>query len=259
MPPHPGRRMVPYFLSAARLLALLLAGLGEPLLLAAGRGVLYPVWAESFVRMPGTARRSRRPPPPSARWSPGSDRGVHPVLGHPDPPADTVTYVTIWGDVNGNNNGGRPSVVDASDGRVRGQRVLPLRRNRSHDVDQRVVGELDALNAGRLLPSEGCDAPTALGDTARRVLSRCPSVIGEYLRLTRRSPSGIITSSSAARPEFDHDWVHYIPCGGTQRQPLHVDMQRRTQTTPRSTSSSSGSPTTWHPAKAAALSSPAAI
>jgi hypothetical protein len=90
------------------------------------------------------------------------------------------------------------------------------------DINKRAVSELEQLNAGRLLPSDDLDAmrPPHSGTT----LDDCypePSVIGEYLCLPEIR--GIITSLVGAAPEFDHDWVHYIPSGGTQRQPLHVD------------------------------------
>jgi hypothetical protein len=90
------------------------------------------------------------------------------------------------------------------------------------DINERAVTELEQLNAGRLLPSDDLAAmrPPHSGTT----LDECypePSVIGEYLRLPEIR--GIITSLVGAAPEFDHDWVHYIPSGGTHRQPLHVD------------------------------------
>lgn len=90
------------------------------------------------------------------------------------------------------------------------------------DINERALEELQALNAGRLLPSTDLDAmrPPHSGTP----LDDCypaPSVIGEYLRLPQIR--GIIESLVGAAPEFDHDWVHYIPSGGTYLQPLHVD------------------------------------
>ncbi|WP_395152034.1 phytanoyl-CoA dioxygenase family protein [Ilumatobacter sp.] len=90
------------------------------------------------------------------------------------------------------------------------------------DINQRAIAELEALNAGRLLPSDDLDAmrPPHSGTP----LDDCypePSVIGEYLRLPQIR--GIIESLVGRSPEFDHDWVHYIPSGGTFNQPLHVD------------------------------------
>jgi hypothetical protein len=91
-----------------------------------------------------------------------------------------------------------------------------------HDINERAIAELAALNAGRLLPSDNLDAmrPPHSGTS----LDECypePSVIGEYLRLPQIR--GIIESLLGRSPEFDHDWVHYIPSGGTFNQPLHVD------------------------------------
>ncbi len=90
------------------------------------------------------------------------------------------------------------------------------------DINERAIAELEQLNAGRLLPSTDLDAmrPPESGTT----LDDCypePSVIGEYLRLP--VIRGIINSLVGEAPEFDHDWVHYIPSGGQHRQPLHVD------------------------------------
>ncbi len=90
------------------------------------------------------------------------------------------------------------------------------------DLNERAVAELAALNAGRLLPSDDLDAmrPPHSGTT----LDDCypePSAIGEYLRLP--AIRGIINSLVGTAPEFDHDWVHYIPSGSTHRQALHVD------------------------------------
>lgn len=91
-----------------------------------------------------------------------------------------------------------------------------------HDINERAIAELGVLNAGRLLPSDDLDSmrPPHSGTS----LDECypePSVIGEYLRLPQIR--GIIESLVGRSPEFDHDWVHYIPAGGTFNQPLHVD------------------------------------
>jgi|TARA_R110002110_G_scaffold85249_2_gene221565 hypothetical protein len=90
------------------------------------------------------------------------------------------------------------------------------------DINERAIAELGVLNAGRLLPSDDLDAmrPPHSGTS----LDECypePSVIGEYLRLPQIR--GIIESLVGRSPEFDHDWVHHIPAGGTFNQPLHVD------------------------------------
>ena len=91
------------------------------------------------------------------------------------------------------------------------------------DINERAIAELGQLNSERLLPArEYPDAmrPPESGAT----LDDCypaPSVIGEYLRLPEIR--GIISSLVGAAPEFDHDWVHFIPSGGRDRQPLHVD------------------------------------
>jgi len=86
------------------------------------------------------------------------------------------------------------------------------------DINDRAVDEMAQLNAERLLP-DGMKPPHSLTP-----LDECypaPSAIGEYLRLPQIR--GIIDSLVGPRPSFDHDWVHYIPGGGTYLQPLHVD------------------------------------
>lgn len=90
------------------------------------------------------------------------------------------------------------------------------------ELNQRALVELERLNAERLRPAAELDAlrPPASGTP----LDACypePSVIGEFLRLP--FVRGIITSLVGAAPEFDHDWVHHIPAGGSYVQPLHAD------------------------------------
>ena len=91
------------------------------------------------------------------------------------------------------------------------------------DINERAVDEMSRLNAERLLPSDR--HPDAMrppeSGTSLDDCYPAPSVIGEYLRLPQIR--GIITSLVGASPEFDHDWVHHIPSGGTHVQPLHVD------------------------------------
>ncbi len=86
------------------------------------------------------------------------------------------------------------------------------------DINERAIAEIGRLNAERLLP-DGMKPPHSLTP-----LDDCypgPSAIGEYLRLPQIR--GIIESLVGADPVFDHDWVHYIPGGGSYVQPLHVD------------------------------------
>jgi hypothetical protein len=86
------------------------------------------------------------------------------------------------------------------------------------DINERAIAEIGRLNAERLLP-DGMKPPHSLTP-----LDDCypePSAIGEYLRLPQIR--GIIESLVGTDPVFDHDWVHYIPGGGSYVQPLHVD------------------------------------
>lgn len=86
------------------------------------------------------------------------------------------------------------------------------------DINERAVAEMAQLNAERLLP-DGMKPPHSLTP-----LDECyplPSAIGEYLRLPQIR--GIIGSLVGASAVFDHDWVHFIPSGGSYVQPLHVD------------------------------------
>jgi hypothetical protein len=86
------------------------------------------------------------------------------------------------------------------------------------EINARAVEEIDRLNAERLLP-EGMKPPHSL--TPLDACYPAPSAIGDFLRLPRIR--GIIESLVGAHPSFDHDWVHYIPSGGSYVQPLHVD------------------------------------
>lgn len=86
------------------------------------------------------------------------------------------------------------------------------------DINVRAIDELAQLNAERLLP-DGMKPPHSTTP-----LDECyplPSAIGEYLRLP--AVRGIVESLVGRRPRFDHDWVHFIPSGGSYLQPLHVD------------------------------------
>jgi hypothetical protein len=91
------------------------------------------------------------------------------------------------------------------------------------ELNARAIHELEALNSGRLLPEDAYPEamkPPHSGTT----LDDCyplPSAIGEYLRLPQIR--GIIESLVGSHPQYDHDWVHYIPGGGRYVQPLHVD------------------------------------
>jgi hypothetical protein len=91
------------------------------------------------------------------------------------------------------------------------------------ELNERAIVEMEQLNAERLLPSN--THPDAMRPPhSGTPLDECyppPSAIGEYLRLP--AVRGIIESLVGAHPEFDHDWVHHIPAGGTYLQPLHAD------------------------------------
>lgn len=91
------------------------------------------------------------------------------------------------------------------------------------DLNSRAIEELEALNNGRLLPEN--THPDALKPPhSGTTLDDCyppPSAIGEYLRLPQIR--GIIESLVGTNPQFDHDWVHFIPAGSSYVQPLHVD------------------------------------
>jgi len=86
------------------------------------------------------------------------------------------------------------------------------------ELNAAAIGELRQLNAERLLPT-GMKPPHS--GTPFAECYEAPSIIGEYLRLPRIR--GIIQSLVGSAPVFDHDWVHHIPAGGTDIQPLHVD------------------------------------
>lgn len=86
------------------------------------------------------------------------------------------------------------------------------------DINARAIDEMRQLNAERLLPT-GMKPPHTM--TPLDECYEAPSAIGEYLRLPQ--VRGIIESFVGRAPRFDHDWVHYIPSGGTYLQPLHVD------------------------------------
>ncbi len=86
------------------------------------------------------------------------------------------------------------------------------------EINGRAIEELGRLHTERMQP-DGMKPPHSLTP-----LERCyppPSAIGDYLRLPQ--VRGIIESLVGSDPVFDHDWVHHIPAGGAETQPLHVD------------------------------------
>ena len=112
----------------------------------------------------------------------------------------------------------RPPAVHVPDGRVRRQRVSPLRRDRPGDINERAIDEIGQLNAERFASRR--HEAAALADPTRRLLPRTVS----DRRVPPASPDP--RDHRVARrtdPDFDHDWVHYIPGGGSYVQPLHVD------------------------------------
>ena len=112
----------------------------------------------------------------------------------------------------------RSPVDDSADGRVRGQRVHPVRRDRARRR-QRARHRGDAATRTRTLRTRGLKPPHT-----GTPLDECyppPSAIGDYLRLPQIR--GIIESFVGPNPTFDHDFTHHIQPHATYAQPLHVD------------------------------------
>ena len=93
-------------------------------------------------------------------------------------------------------------------------------------LNERVVEEMAGLERAKIQQFVGRvperdDLPRPASRTRLSECYREPSVLGEVLRLPR--VQGIIESLVGPDPLYDHDFVHHLRAGSSDRQHLHVD------------------------------------